>query len=65
MARIFRVKMATAMFAETLDNSEHSTRLSPQSYTLNSSRENLRTRFMVAVWYRDVSMLLDIAHFLW
>jgi hypothetical protein len=38
--------MATAMFAEMLDNSQHSTRLIPESrsFTMNSSRENLRTR---------------------
>jgi hypothetical protein len=41
----FTLKMATAMFVETLDDSEHSTRLTPesQSYTLNSSREIQRT----------------------
>jgi hypothetical protein len=41
--------MATEMFAETLDNSQHSTWLIPesQSYTLNSNRENLRTRIIV------------------
>jgi hypothetical protein len=42
----FTLKMANAMLVETLDNSEHSTRLIPesQSYTLNSSCENQRTR---------------------
>jgi hypothetical protein len=41
------LKMATAMFAETLVNIKHSTWLSPEgrSYTLNSSRENLWSRF--------------------
>jgi hypothetical protein len=40
------LKMATAMFTETMDNSQHSTRLIPESrsYTLNSNRENLKTR---------------------
>jgi hypothetical protein len=42
------LKMETAMFAETLDNSQHLTRLTPplksRSYTLNPSRENLKTR---------------------
>jgi hypothetical protein len=37
--------MATAMFAETLENSQHSTRLIPESRskTLNSNRENIWT----------------------
>jgi hypothetical protein len=41
--------MANAMFAETLDNSQHSMWLiaESRSYTLNSSRENLRTRIIV------------------
>jgi hypothetical protein len=41
--------MATAMFAETLDNFQHSTRLIPESRscTLNSSRENLKTRISI------------------
>jgi hypothetical protein len=40
----FTLMMATAMFAETLKNLQHSTRLIPKSriYTLKSSRENLR-----------------------
>jgi hypothetical protein len=39
----FTLKMATEMFTETLDNSQHSTMFIPESrsYTLNSSRENL------------------------
>jgi hypothetical protein len=39
------LKMATAMLAERLHNYQHSTRPKPesQSFTLNSSRENLRT----------------------
>jgi hypothetical protein len=38
--------MATAVFAKTLDNSQHSTPFIPESpsYALNSNRENLRTR---------------------
>jgi hypothetical protein len=38
--------MATAMFVKTLVNTQHSMRPTPesQSYTLNSSCENLRTR---------------------
>jgi hypothetical protein len=38
--------MATAMFAEALENFQHSMRLIPESRscTLNSSRENVRTR---------------------
>jgi hypothetical protein len=38
--------MATAMFAETLDNLQHSMRLIPESRccTLNSGRENPGTR---------------------
>jgi hypothetical protein len=41
----FTLNMATAMFAETLDNSQHSTRINPESrsYTLNSIREKIRT----------------------
>jgi hypothetical protein len=37
----FTLKMVTVMFAETLVNFQHSTRLTPESrsYTLNSSRE--------------------------
>jgi hypothetical protein len=43
---ILTLKMATEMSAKTLDNFQHSTPLIPESrsYTLNSSRENLRTR---------------------
>jgi hypothetical protein len=42
----FTLKMATAMFAEKLDNSQHSTRpiTESQSYTSNSGREKLKTR---------------------
>jgi hypothetical protein len=42
---IFTLKMATAMSAETFDNSQQPTRLIPESRccTVNSSRENLRT----------------------
>jgi hypothetical protein len=41
----FTLKMVTAMFGETLDNSQHSTQLIPErrTYTLNTSRENLIT----------------------
>jgi hypothetical protein len=44
-------QMATAMFAETLVNTKYSTWLSPESrsYTLNSSRENIRTRITVTL----------------
>jgi hypothetical protein len=40
--------MATAMSAKTLENLQHSTQLSPesQSYTPNSSHENLGTRML-------------------
>jgi hypothetical protein len=42
----FTLKMATAMFAETLDNFQHSMRLIPKSWScfglLNSSCKNLR-----------------------
>jgi hypothetical protein len=43
---MFTLKMATAMFAKMLINSQHLTWLIPksQSCTLNSSHENLRTR---------------------
>jgi hypothetical protein len=43
---IFTLKMATAMFAETVDNFKLSMWLIPESrsYTLNSSHENARTR---------------------
>jgi hypothetical protein len=43
---IFTLKIATAMFVETLDNFQHSSRFIPEtrSCTLNSSCENLRTR---------------------
>jgi hypothetical protein len=43
-------KMATAMFAETMDNTQHSTWLTPksQSYTLNSRHENLMTRIQLS-----------------
>jgi hypothetical protein len=39
------MKMATPVFAETVDNFQHSTLLIPESRScvLNSSRENLRT----------------------
>jgi hypothetical protein len=42
----YSLKMATAMFAETLENPQHSTRLIPESRTgtFNPSREILRTR---------------------
>jgi hypothetical protein len=42
------LKIATAVFAETLDNFQNSTRLLPDSRrcTVNSSRENLRSRIM-------------------
>jgi hypothetical protein len=42
----FTLKMATAMFAETLDTFQHSTRLFPESRScaLNSSRENLKAK---------------------
>jgi hypothetical protein len=49
---IFTLKMATAMFTETLNNFQHSTRLNPESRscTLNSSRENLRIRIKRHSW---------------
>jgi hypothetical protein len=52
----FTMKMATAMFAETLNNIQHSTRLTPESrsYTLNSSRENPRTRSTFVVLHSVV-----------
>jgi hypothetical protein len=42
----FTLKMSSAVLSETLDNSQHSKRLIPESrsYTLSSSRENLRQR---------------------
>jgi hypothetical protein len=44
--KTFKLKMATAVFSETLENLQHSTWLIPesQSYTSNSSHENLRAR---------------------
>jgi hypothetical protein len=47
--------METAVFAETLAYSQHSTQLIPESrrYALNSSRENLRTR----IYYRCFKVL--------
>jgi hypothetical protein len=43
---IFTLNMAAVMYAETLDNFQHSTRRIPESrkYTLKSSSENLRTK---------------------
>jgi hypothetical protein len=43
---IFTLKMATAVFSETLDDTQQSTRLTSESrrYTVNSSHENLRSR---------------------
>jgi hypothetical protein len=43
---IFKVNVATAMFAKTLVNTRNSTQHTPKSrsYTLNFSHENLRTR---------------------
>jgi hypothetical protein len=48
--------MATAMFAVTADNIQLSTLLTPESrsYTLNSSRENLRTRADTVDTYQRV-----------
>jgi hypothetical protein len=42
----FTLKMANAVFAKTLDNSQHLMQLNTksQSYTLNYSSKNLRTR---------------------
>jgi hypothetical protein len=51
----FTLKMATAMFAEMLDNSQHSMQLIPESrsYTLNSSREDLGTRIYCMTAIQD------------
>jgi hypothetical protein len=49
------LEMATAKFAEMLVNTKHSTWLSPksQSYTLNSSSENLQTRIsLLSITYK-------------
>jgi hypothetical protein len=48
---IFTLKMATEMFAETLENFKNSTRLIPESRscTLNSTNENVRTRIKYEV----------------
>jgi hypothetical protein len=45
-ATTITLKMAAAMFVETLDNFQPSTRLTPESrsFTLNSILENLTTR---------------------
>jgi hypothetical protein len=50
------LKMATAMLAETFDNFQHSTRLIPESRscTLNSSRENRRTRYVHNIEEKDL-----------
>jgi hypothetical protein len=57
--------MANAMYAETLDDSQHSSRLilKSRSCALNSSRENLRTWFLcciphIKVEYIGISWLL-------
>jgi hypothetical protein len=39
-ANIFTLKMAIAMFAETLDNFQHSTRLIPESRTPATKNED-------------------------
>jgi hypothetical protein len=51
--------VATAMFAETLDNTQHSTRLIPESrsYTLNSSRENQKTRCYIIGFSSNLGIL--------
>jgi hypothetical protein len=48
---IFRIKMATAMFSETLQNYQHSTRLIPESQSCasNSNRENVRISKILVV----------------
>jgi hypothetical protein len=43
--------MATAMFAEMLDNFQHSMRHSPEIWCcINSSRENIRTKIKHFNW---------------
>jgi hypothetical protein len=46
MPSSFNLKMATAVFVETLENLQHLTGLilESQSYTFKSGRENMRTR---------------------
>jgi hypothetical protein len=48
-ANIFTLKIATAMFAETLDNFQHSTRLIPESRSFTFSR----ICFSDAPWFQD------------
>jgi hypothetical protein len=38
--------MATAMFAESLDNSQHTVRINPESNKLNPSHEYPRARYL-------------------
>jgi hypothetical protein len=59
---VLALKMATAMFAETLDNSQHSTRLNPESrsYTLIPSRKNLKTRIYEMMLVYILSSLLRV-----
>jgi hypothetical protein len=46
------VKLATEIFAETSDNSQHSARLISESrrYTVNFRRENVRTRIRIQIF---------------
>jgi hypothetical protein len=50
--------MATAMFAEKLVNTLHSTRLATKSqiYTFYSSSENLRTKIVYVYYSREPSL---------
>jgi hypothetical protein len=63
--------MATAVFAKMLDNFQDSTRLiaESRSFTLNSSRENLRTRMtytstysLLLLWSECSSDPLQVLH---
>jgi hypothetical protein len=53
--------MANAMFAETLDNFQHSTLIIPESqiFTSNSSRVNLRARIQEVFVYCLLALLLS------
>jgi hypothetical protein len=65
----FTLKMATAMFAETLDNSQHSTRLNPEcrSYTLKLERFQVVTAAsmrMTVFWdVAQCSLVVGYGHF--
>jgi hypothetical protein len=58
--------IATALFAETLDNFQHSTPFIPESRscTLNSSRQNLRTRISILYFKGPGSNLVPEAGYL-